>query len=154
MHFQTVGWCSNAENSLRKMVTQEFASHAPLPALSKGASAIVLPTDAGDAAAYVLNYVQTADTAFNRSLAIEAMTRRIELLRETSGAQCERELMAHAAILDSLFMRFTADCVRAGTPENKAIFAKVALNCNSAYARTLIAAEGLKQQRLGKAVIR
>ena len=136
------------------MADQTITPQAARPALSKGLTAIVLPTDAGDAAAYVLNYVQTADSAFDRSQAIDAMACRIELLRDASGDQCDRELMAHAAILDSLFLRYSAESVRASSPENKAIFAKLALNCNNGFTRTLIAVAGLKQQRQGNGVIR
>ena len=136
------------------MANQEIAYQPVRPALNKGSPAIVMPPDATEAAAYVLAFVQTADVAFDRSLTIAAMNQRVEQLSATTGENQSAELMAHAAILNGLFLRFTTESVRAGAPENKAIFAKIALNCNAAYIRTLIASEGLKQQRQGKAVIR
>ena len=76
------------------------------------------------------------------------------VITDSGGNHQEAELMAHAVTINALFQLFTAESVRAGAPENKAIFAKLALNCNAAYTRTLIASEGLRQQRQGKAVIR
>ena len=136
------------------MVNQELAYQAVQPALNKGRAVIALPSDAGDAAAYVLNFIQTGNSHFDRSLAIKAMQQRVEQLREKTGDHQEAELMAHAITINALFQLFTAESVRAGAPEHKAIFAKLALNCNAAYTRTLIASEGLRQQRQGKAVIR
>jgi hypothetical protein len=61
--------------------------------------------------------------------------------------------MSHAAILDALSMRYSAESVNAVVPDFKQKFLKIALQCQSSYVRTLIAVEGLRLQRQGKAVV-
>ena len=127
---------------------------ASTPHLSKHrAPPIQLPSDAAISAALVLRLVQTGETAFDRSAAIEAMTGRVRLLADpnTDSATLLSELSAHAAVLDALFQRWTCEAVSARQPEHRVDFAKLALNSQAAYTRTLIALEGLRQQRKGQA---
>lgn len=135
------------------MNSQESGQQQPLKAFKARPVPINLPTDAQDAAAFVLAYVQTAETAFDRAAAIDAMTVRVEQLRSATGDQCERELLSHAAIAEALFLRFSAASVQSTVPANQAIFGKLALNCQAAYIRTIVAVQGLKQARQGLAAI-
>ena len=75
-------------------------------------------------------------------------------MRNAEGKQCEEELLTHAVILDSLFLRYSAESVAAKTAEAKTIFCKLALNCQQTYTRTVIAVAGLNQQRAGNGSIR
>ena len=127
--------------------------HQPRRLARYRASPISLPTDAQEATAYVLAYVQTADTAFDRSAAIAAMTARVEQLRSATGEQCERELLSHATITEALFLRFSTASVQSTVPANQAIFGKLALNCQAAYIRTMVAVQGLRLARQGQATI-
>jgi hypothetical protein len=136
------------------------AAPASTPTLSQGLPArasahrappIALPSDPAESAALVLRFVQTGTTAFDRSAAIEAMAVRLDRLRNADADVALAELAGHAAILDALFQRFTAASVQATAPDAVVKFAKLALAAQGAYTRTLIAIEGLKQQRKGKA---
>lgn len=115
------------------------------------APAITLPSDPAQSAALVLRYVQTADTAFDRSGAIEAMNQRLALLRDSASGQVMDELAAHAALLDGLFQRWTAEAIAAKVPDHRTKFMKLALASQASYTRTVIAMEALKAQRQGKA---
>jgi hypothetical protein len=114
---------------------------------------ISLPADPAESAALVLRYVQTAEVAFDRSAAIEAMTARTAKLADPTAdvGAVVAELAGHATILDALFQRWAAESVRATVPDHKTKFAKLALASQASYTRTLIAIEGLKQQAKGRA---
>lgn len=116
---------------------------------------ISLPSNAAESAALVLRYVQTADVAFDRSAAIEAMAARVQRLSDpdADAATVVAELAGHAAVLDALFQRWTAEAVRACNPEHQTKFAKLALSSQASYTRTIIAIEGLKQQRASRAKV-
>lgn len=101
----------------------------------------------------MLAYVQTADTAFSRAAAIESMAARVEQLRSATGEQLERELVSHATITEALFLRFSTASVQSTAPANQAIFGKLALNCQAAYIRTMVAVQGLRLARQGQATI-
>lgn len=111
------------------------------------AQAIALPADPAQAAALVLRYVQVGDSAFDRSAAVEGMASRVEKLRGSDGAQVERELLAHAAVLDALFLRYSAEAVANKVPDHKSKLMKLALSAQAAYVRCMVAVEGLRLQR-------
>lgn len=117
------------------------------------APAISLPADAGQAAALVLRYVQAGDTSFDRSAALEGMAARISGLASLDGEQVERELFAHAAVLDACFLRWTAEAVSAKVPDYALKFSKAALQAQAAYTRTMVAIAGLRLQRQGQGSI-
>lgn len=125
---------------------------APARRLSRHrAPPIQLPSDPAQSAALVLRHIQLADSAFDRSAAVEAMTARVQRLADPNAdaATVVAELAGHAAILDALFQRWAAEAVCAEHPEHRVKFAKLALNSQATYTRTLIAIEGLKQQAKG-----
>jgi hypothetical protein len=99
----------------------------------------------------VLRYVQTADSAFDRSAAIEAMNQRLALLRDKDSGKVMDELAGHAALLDALFQRWTAEAIAAKAPDHRAKFMKLALASQASYVRTVIGMEGLRAQQQGKA---
>lgn len=119
------------------------------------APAISLPADPQASAGLVLHYVQTAEVAYDRSAAIEAMTARTAKLvdPDASASDIVAELAGHATILDALFQRWATESVRAAHPDHKAKFAKLALTSQASYTRTLIAIEGLKRQIKGQATL-
>lgn len=120
----------------------------PIPVYSRrGAIPIVLPADPTAARACVLSFVTTGQTAHDRSAAIEAMSARVELLRESTGVRQEEELFGHMGILEALWLRYATEAARAEKAENSAIFCKLALLCQTSYTRTALAIEGLRQQR-------
>lgn len=105
-------------------------------------------------AAEVAQVIQRGGSeAVDRSSAIEAMSKRLTKLKDPDGEQVTNELLAHACILDSLFQRFTTEALTARLPESRVKFLKMALTCQAAYTRTLIAVEGLKAQRKGSASV-
>lgn len=114
---------------------------------------IKLPPDAGQAAAYVLSFVQSADMAFDRSAAIEAMNDRIKQLQGSDGDTVEKELLAHSQVLQALFMRLSVQAVETPKVDHKAVFLKLALSCQAAYTKTVVCAEGLRLQRQGQGLI-
>lgn len=122
-------------------------SEAPSP---HRAPPVSLPADPTESAAYVLRYIQTAETGFDRSSAIEAHALRLAKLQSPDAAVVVSELQGHSLILDALFQRYSAMAIGAKA-EQAAIFVKLALASQAAYTRTLIAAEGLKAQRMGAA---
>ena len=75
------------------------------------------------------------------------MAGRVELLREATGEQVERELLGHAAILDSLFQRYTLLSLTATIPQHQLVFGSLALKTQAAYTRTVTAVEALRQAR-------
>lgn len=131
------------------MDSQSFEPTSSQPASAHRAQPIRLPSNAAESAALVLRFIQTADTAFDRSAAIEAMALRLERLRDSDDGIALAELSGHAALLDALFLRWAAEAVAAKQADHKAKFAKLALSSQASYTRTLIAIEGLKQQRRG-----
>ena len=134
-------------------ITEEAVATALGRASIHRAPAIQLPADARHAAALVLAYVQEGDTSFDRSAAIEAMAARVAKLKGSDGDQAEEELLAHAAILDGLFSRYTAEAMNAKMVEHRVKFQKLALQCQGSYARSIIAVEALRAQRRGAAAL-
>lgn len=118
------------------------------------APAISLPADPDTAAAYVLSFVQSADSAFDRSAAIEGMHDRITQIQDSSSNTVERELYAHSQVLQALFMRYAASAITATGAEHKAIFTKLAIACQAAYMKTVVCVEGLRLQWQGQGSIR
>jgi hypothetical protein len=115
--------------------------------------AISLPSDPAESAALVLRYVQHGTSEFERASAIEAANARLALLRDPDNGTDHAldELARHLPILDALFQRYAAESVAAKHPDHRAKFAKLALAFQASHARTVIAVEGLKAQRQGKA---
>lgn len=128
------------------MTQHQLADQAQLRT-SRRTTPIVLLSDASQSAACVLKFIQTGETAFDRKEAIEAMAGRVELLREATGEQVERELLGHAAILDSLFQRYTLLSLTATIPQHQLVFGSLALKTQAAYTRTVTAVEALRQAR-------
>jgi len=75
------------------------------------------------------------------------MIDRVELLKDPGGQQADEELFAQAALLNALFIRYAAESVAASEPDHRAKYAKLALQAQSSYTRTLIAIEALRAQR-------
>ena len=121
------------------------------PAFSKrGAIPVILPIDSRAARACVLSFVTTGETSHERSAAVEAMSNRVELLRDRTGVQLEEELFGHMAILEALWLRYATEATRAEKAENSAIYCKLALLCQTSYTRTALAIESLRAQRQQK----
>ncbi len=115
--------------------------------------AISLPSDPAESAALVLRYVQHGTSDFERASAIEAANARLALLRDPNNGTdyALDELARHLPILDALFQRYAAESVAAKQPDHRTKFAKLALAFQASHTRTVIAMEGLKAQRQGKA---
>ena len=129
---------------------------ACMPRLSNHrAPPMELPSDSVQAAALVLNFIQTGETAYDRSGAIEAATARVQRLSDPNAdiSTVVTELAGHAAILDALFLRWSAEAMAAKLPEIRMKYQKLALSSQASYTRTLIAIEALKQQCKGKALV-
>ena len=134
------------------------AAPACLPQLSREPRAslnrappITLPSDPSEASALVLRFIQAGgSTAFDRSAALEAAAKRLGRLQDADPDIAFAELGGHAAILDSLFLHWAARAVSAPNNDAATKFAKLALSSQNSYARTLIAMEGLRQQRRGR----
>lgn len=130
------------------------------PALSKAVPArasinrappITLPSDPTESAALVLRFIQSGgSTAFDRSGALEAAALRLTKLQDADPAVALAELGGHAAILDALFQHWAARSVSTPNSDAAAKFAKLALASQGGYVRTLVAMEGLRQQRKGR----
>jgi hypothetical protein len=136
------------------MIETAFPAQQLSPRSTHRSPPIALPADAGQAAAYVLSFVQSGDLAFDRSAAIEGMNERIDQLQASDADVMERELFAHAQILSALFLRFTAQSVAATGAEHKAVYMKTALACQAAYTKTCVCVEGLRWQQQGRGSIR
>ena len=117
------------------------------------AAPIELPSDPAESAALVVRLIQTGATAFDRSGAIEAVAARLSKLRDADPEVALAELAGHVAVLDALFQTFAVRAVMATNTDAASKFGKLSLAAQSSYTRTLIAYEGLKQQRRGKASI-
>lgn len=136
------------------MIETGFQAQALSPRSTHRSPPVALPPDAGQAAAYVLSFVQSGDSAFDRSAAIEGMSERIDQLQDLTADTIEKELFAHSQILQALFHRYSVLSISASGAEHKSIYLKAALTCQAAYLKTVVCVEGLRLQRQGHGLIR
>jgi hypothetical protein len=144
------------QNSAMSSDQSSFSSGTPtLRPSPHRAPAIQLPADPALSAALVLRHVQTGSTSFDRSAAIEAMAARVSRLADLDNdpETVSAELAGHAALLDALFQRWICEAMATTLPDHRAKFMKLALHCQAAYTRTLIAIAGLKRQAAGTATV-
>ena len=127
---------SDADRPLRRAT-----AHRP-PALK-------LPDDPRDAAAQALAFINGADS-YNRAAAIEGLNQRIAVLSDGDSDAALSELAAHLPILQSLFLKYSAEATTASRPEHKNSLLRMALSAQNSYTRTVIAISGLRQQRAGR----
>ena len=128
--------------------------YLPLPRASAHRSPpLLLPSDPVESAALVVRLIQTGETGFDRSGAIEAANLRVERLRDADPETALKELAGHTAILDALFQHFAVRAVTTTNHEAASKFGKLSLASQNAFTRALIACEGLMQQRRGKALV-
>jgi hypothetical protein len=110
-----------------------------------------LPANTVDGLAFIAEFSRNGDDSRGRLAAVETMHQRINLLLESGDpAPRLRELAAHAALLSDMAARYTVQALESQGARNAAIWQRLALQCQAAYTRTLIAIEGLKAQAKGK----
>ena len=132
------------DNDYRSANAARTSQHRP--------AAIQLPSDARLATAYVLAYVNGRDT-MDRAAAMEALTARAALLADAEPDQAIAALAEQLPVLNAMFLVFTAESVAAKNAEARAKYVKLALNSQSAYARTQALVVGLRLQSKGKACV-
>lgn len=118
------------------------STHRPAP--------IQLPDDPRLATALVLAHVN-GHSSIDSAAALEALTSRVAELTDADPATAIGALGEQLPVLNSLWLKFTVECVNAKTSEARATFLKLALNAQKAYARTQALVIGLRAQALGQA---
>lgn len=121
-----------------------FSSHRP--------TAIQLPDDPRLATAAVLAFVLGQD-GIERAAAIEALTARAALLAEADPDEAIAALAEQLPVLNAMFLVFTAESVATKNSDARAKYVKLALNSQSAYARTQALVIGLRLQSKGRAQV-
>lgn len=112
------------------------------------------PPDPVEGLALVAEVVRTGDDSRGRAEAVRTMHQRVALLLSDGAPTARlRELAAHAALLSDLSARYSIKALEATSPKHAAIWQRLALQCQAAYTRSLIAVEGLKAQAKGKAQV-
>ena len=132
------------------MTSDEYRNHPVTPRSAHRPPPIQLPDDPQLAAALVLAHVNGNDSV-DRAAAIEALTARVSELTDTDPESAIGALGEHLPVLNSLYLRFTAECVNAKSSEARAAFLKLALSAQKAYARTQALVIGLRAQGDGRA---
>lgn len=98
------------------------------------ASARPHPT-ASDAAAYLLSLAFGADT-LSPTQALDLLRLRVEALRDPAAPEALAELARHLPVLESLYLRFSAEALRAKRADDRAKLLRAALQAQQGYART------------------
>jgi hypothetical protein len=128
----------------------------PTPPPMRGSSSISahrprgiqLPDDPREAAAGAIALLR-GQNSINRASAAEALTSRLATLSVANGRQTLDELSAQLPVLEALFLRFAGEAASIERAEHKAIFVKVALSAQAAFARTVALLAALRLQRGG-----
>lgn len=113
-----------------------------------------LPADPVEGLALISSVVQTGDDSLGRAAAVDSMRQRIDrLLKASNPAERLAELAAHACLLSDMAARYSVRALEAGERGPKAVetWQRLALQCQAAHTRTIIAIEGLKAQARGSA---
>jgi hypothetical protein len=124
-------------------------ARTPLYAAPHRAPPMQLPANPGHAAAMVAALALNGTDSIEVSSAIEAMAWRVGKLLEDSE-HVFQELAAHAVTLSALSQRWSVAALQTKSPDHAQKFNRMATGCHTAYVRTLIAIEGLKEQRKGR----
>lgn len=132
------------------MTDDEYRHHPVMRPSAHRPAAIHLPDDPQLATALVLAHVN-GQSSIDRAAAIEALTARVAELTDADPESAIGALGEQLPVLNSLWLKFTVECVNAKTSEARAAFLKLALSAQRAYARTQALVIGLRAQGEGRA---
>lgn len=85
--------------------------------------------------------------AYSRSAAIEFMALQLDDFREPTSAQVGQRLALHLPVIEALMLHFAKRAATSPSPEASAKFAKIAMQAQSSFARTVEVLADLQKLR-------
>lgn len=133
---------TNMNYSLTKMLAAREARNTG----SQRMAIIETERDPRAAIAYAITVVN-GESAPDRTEALQALATRISTLKHGDSADALEELAAHLPLLEAQWLSLTIQASATRSPDVRVKLTKLALQCQSAFARTLALIATLKAQR-------
>jgi hypothetical protein len=111
---------------------------------------IQMSQDPREAVAYALAVIRGDEDKIGKRDALAQLSTRIERFIEGDTDDALRELAATMPLMEAMMVRYAMEAAQTSDVERKFRLTKLALQCQSSFARSLVLLAGLKAQRKGQ----
>lgn len=141
----------NQQNSEAREALIE--ARAALRAGQRRTPIIQLSRDPHEAVAFAMAVVLGDSDQVEKRDALGQLAARVDRLLDTSTDASLDEVAASVPLLEAMFVSYTIQAAQTDNIDRKFRLTKMALQCQAAMTRSVIAVQGLKAQRRGNATV-
>ena len=139
----------HSPNALQALIE----ARASLRAGQRTPPIIQLSPDPREAAAYAMAVIRGDAEHVSKADALNQLANRIDDLLDTTSDASIDQVAASIPVLELMFISYATQAAQTSNVDRKFRFTKMALQCQSAMTRTVIAVQGLKAQRRGAVAV-